>query len=73
MEYVKGLFGKKEEPQQQPQSLFGQQQPQTFFGQQQPGIMDRLKSMNPFAKGGKKKKPTKKPKKPKTKTKKNRK
>jgi hypothetical protein len=68
MEYVKGLFGKKEEPQQQPQSFFGQQQPQSFFGQQ-PGIMDRFKSM--FAKGGKK--PTKKPKKPKTKTKKNRK
>jgi hypothetical protein len=72
MEYVKGLFGKKEEPQ---SNLFSQEQPQTsFFGQpQQPGIMDRLKSMNPFAKGGKKKKPTKKPKKPKTKTKKNRK
>jgi len=68
MDYFKGLFGKKEEP----QSFFGQQQPQTSFDQQ-PGIMDRFKSMNPFAKGGKKKKPTKKPKKPKTKTKKNRK
>jgi hypothetical protein len=62
MDYFKGLFGKKEEPQQQPQSFFDQQ----------PVIMDRFKSMNPFAKGGKKK-PTKKPKKPKTKTKKNRK
>ena len=73
MDLFSKLLGKKEEPQ---SNLFSQEQPQTsFFGQpQQPGIMDRLKSMNPFAKGGKKKKkPTKKPKKPKTKTKKNRK